>query len=712
MIAALPLSVSAAGEYVPGNPRWSGYQNQVQWDRPAGAASGDSFEYEAQLLLGDDVVESKAVEIDTYLFFTNDVVTRPQEEYTIRVRARWIMIVGDPDGQYMVADVGEAEPPHEHSYTQKHDAAQHWQACSCGESAFQRCTGLTDITIPDGVTSIRSRAFNGCEKLGSITFTGNTAPELEADDVFDECAALTAIHVPCGADGYTAANGWPEDKVQHEHVWAEDWTSDGTHHWKACTAEGCAEKDQYGVHQIANGVCTVCKAEVETSGVQTYAVKVNGITVTSANASDILGDADGDGATAYYDPAANTLTLDNAQLTSSGYGAVWAQEENFTLVLKGENQITGEGDFPHSAVYSHGAMTVKGNGSLTTSGTYFGLFGNNTITIEDGASVDLTADFSSDEQDQPYAAVRAIGGLTVDGATLNAKNNATQDASFGTPGINTDLTAINGAKVNISSVNDHGICGDVIVSGAGTVVNASSASGEHYGIFAGQEDIFGELGGDQKGIFTISDGAVVTASGGKGAMRWKPDLSGYTDPVVAAGDSAAAEEIIGDPAGTEYQNEKYVQVRSSLEPVEPTEPTDPTDPTTPTDPTEPTDPAKPEQQGKASAEKIDLARRTIFEMVEEGEKVTIPKLIAKTGLSRGFFYKNPMVRQALDKALEQQVGMIDPRRSVLDMAMDNEIVALHERIRELQQENQRLRAENEKMQKALSRRNDKLLRNL
>ena len=419
----------------------------------------------------------------------------------------------------------------------------------------------------------------------------------------------------------------PFETSEHEHVWAEDWTSDGTHHWKACTAEGCAEKDQYGVHQIANGVCTVCKAEVETSGVQTYAVKVNGITVTSANASDILGDADGDGATAYYDPAANTLTLDNAQLTSSGFGAVWAQEENFTLVLKGENQITGEGDFPHSAVYSHGAMTVKGNGSLTTSGTYFGLFGNNTITIEDGASVDLTVDFSSDEQDQPYAAVRAIGGLTVDGATLNAKNNATQDAGFGTPGINTDLTAINGAKVNISSVNDHGICGDVIVSGAGTVVNASSASGEHYGIFAGQEDIFGELGGDQKGIFTISDGAVVTASGGKGAMRWKPDLSGYTDPVVAAGDSAAAEEIIGDPAGTEYQNEKYVQVRSSLEPVEPTDPTDPTDPTTPTDPTDPTtptdptdpagptdpttptdpadpadptDPAKPEQQGKPS----------------------------------------------------------------------------------------------------------------
>ena len=39
-----------------------------------------------------------------------------------------------------------------------------------------------------------------------------------------------------------------------------------------------------------------------------------------------------------------------------------------------------------------------------------------------------------------------------------------------------------------------------------------------------------------------------------------------------------------------------------------------------------------------------------------------------------FFYKNPIVRSTLDKALEQQVGMTDPRKNILDMAMDNEIV--------------------------------------
>ena len=648
LLGMLPMTAFAAG--VPAAPtnlklELTETGLKASWDKPETTGGLDIFEYEVTLYGhfdgtagGKTKVETKTVQRETTCTFTNtgnaEGVINPT--YEVEVRAReGVSGTGDPDnlsGYYVTEWTGWSSSSSASYKTSDFSVKTSTNRYYTGvvdvglpgseNKLYQEgitATGNPDVTQPDGTTSGNEK--QAVTELLYQYFEENkeTVPEL-ADVTRDNLMVKTVLERidVSRTVGSINTEGRPVVvvhevvdkyydlrlvyKEQHEHVWAEDWTSDGTHHWKACTAEGCAEKDQYGVHQIANGVCTVCKAEVETSGVQTYAVKVNGITVTSANASDILGDADGDGATAYYDPAANTLTLDNAQLTSSGFGAVWAQEENFTLVLKGENQITGEGDFPHSAVYSHGAMTVKGNGSLTTSGTYFGLFGNNTITIEDGASVDLTVDFSSDEQDQPYAAVRAIGGLTVDGATLNAKNNATQDASFGTPGINTDLTAINGAKVNISSVNDHGICGDVIVSGAGTVVNASSASGEHYGIFAGQEDIFGELGGDQKGIFTISDGAVVTASGGKGAMRWKPDLSGYTDPVVAAGDSAAAEEIIGDPAGTEYQNEKYVQVRSSLEPVEPTEPTDPTDPTTPTDPTEPTDPAKPEQQGKPSGQ--------------------------------------------------------------------------------------------------------------
>ncbi len=115
---------------------------------------------------------------------------------------------------------------------------------------------------------------------------------------------------------------------------------------------------------------------------------------------------------------------------------------------------------------------------------------------------------------------------------------------------------------------------------------------------------------------------------------------------------------------------------------------------------------------KSSLEKIDLAKKAIFEMLDDGEKITVPKLMAKTGLSRGFFYKNTVVRDVLNKALEQQVGMTDPRKNILDMAMGNEIEALHERIRSLQEENRRLIKENEKLQKALNKKNASLLRSL
>ena len=224
MIAALPLSVSAAGEYVPGNPRWSGYQNQVQWGRPAGAASGDSFEYEAQLLLGDDVVESKAVEIDTYLFFTNDVVTRPQEEYTIRVRARWIMIVGDPDGQYMVADVGEAEPPHEHSYGDwQKDETQHWKECRCGEK-----TEVGNHTFGDWTIT----------KEPTTTETGSRERT-------------------CSICKYTQEETIPV----HEHsIHDEAWKYDDTEHWQECS---CGERLNVATHTYGDWKVTKEATETE-----------------------------------------------------------------------------------------------------------------------------------------------------------------------------------------------------------------------------------------------------------------------------------------------------------------------------------------------------------------------------------------------------------------------------------------------------------------
>lgn len=115
---------------------------------------------------------------------------------------------------------------------------------------------------------------------------------------------------------------------------------------------------------------------------------------------------------------------------------------------------------------------------------------------------------------------------------------------------------------------------------------------------------------------------------------------------------------------------------------------------------------------KSSSEKIENARKAIYEMVQEEEKVTIPKLMKKTGLSRGFFYKNPAVRREVDRAMEQQAGLVDKRRKIIDMAMENKIMLLEQIVAKLQRENAELEKQNEKLKRALNKRDLNVLKNL
>lgn len=113
-----------------------------------------------------------------------------------------------------------------------------------------------------------------------------------------------------------------------------------------------------------------------------------------------------------------------------------------------------------------------------------------------------------------------------------------------------------------------------------------------------------------------------------------------------------------------------------------------------------------------SDEKIAAAKRAIRKLLEDGERISVPQLMKMTGLSRGFFYKNAIVRADIDRAMEQQSGTIDPRRSILDQAMDRRIELLRQQIAELKYENAKLQAENQKLQKALNKKSLNILRNL
>ena len=65
---------------------------------------------------------------------------------------------------------------------------------SIGEEAFRGCSGLTSVTIPNSVTSIESAAFAYCTGLTSITIP-NSVTSI-GDSAFEGCSGLTSIIIP------------------------------------------------------------------------------------------------------------------------------------------------------------------------------------------------------------------------------------------------------------------------------------------------------------------------------------------------------------------------------------------------------------------------------------------------------------------------------------------------------------------------------------
>ena len=65
---------------------------------------------------------------------------------------------------------------------------------SIGKYAFQGCTNLTSITIPNSVTSIAYGAFQGCTKLTSVTISDGVKSIGEL--AFYNCTGLTSITIP------------------------------------------------------------------------------------------------------------------------------------------------------------------------------------------------------------------------------------------------------------------------------------------------------------------------------------------------------------------------------------------------------------------------------------------------------------------------------------------------------------------------------------
>lgn len=95
-----------------------------------------------------------------------------------------------------------------------------------------------------------------------------------------------------------------------------------------------------------------------------------------------------------------------------------------------------------------------------------------------------------------------------------------------------------------------------------------------------------------------------------------------------------------------------------------------------------------------SEKKIEKAIQAIDDMRSRGIQLSVTELTRCTGLSRGFFYKNMLVRQKLDEVTKQLPSIRERQTARSQCIRDNKLQAIKEDFGRSEAENQRLKFEN------------------
>ena len=95
-----------------------------------------------------------------------------------------------------------------------------------GDYAFFRCSGLTSLTIPSGVTEIGGNAFYCCSGLTSLTIPSGVTKI--GDSAFDFCSGLTSLTIPSsvtwiGDNAFSGCSGLTSLTIPSSVTWIGDY---------------------------------------------------------------------------------------------------------------------------------------------------------------------------------------------------------------------------------------------------------------------------------------------------------------------------------------------------------------------------------------------------------------------------------------------------------------------------------------------------------
>ena len=301
VVGILPATVFAAGAGMPQNIRWAeSPKSMVQWDAPSG---GGQYQYELRLKLGETIIDGPDLTVQRYHLFNGSLMTEARENYTVEIRARSCIIVGEFPNEY-VTSPGEwgdwatlegsgggegPTPPHEHSYGDwQKDETQHWKECRCGEKTEVGNHTFGDWTITKEPTTTetgsRERTCSICKykQEETIPVHEHSYGDWQKDETqhWKECSCGDKTEVgnhtfgdwtitkeptttetgsrerTCSICKYTQEETIPV----HEHSYG-DWQKDETQHWKECS---CGDKTEVGNHTFDDWTITKEPTTTET----------------------------------------------------------------------------------------------------------------------------------------------------------------------------------------------------------------------------------------------------------------------------------------------------------------------------------------------------------------------------------------------------------------------------------------------------------------
>ena len=273
--------------------------------------------------------------------------------------------------------------------------------------------------------------------------------------------------------------------------------------------------------------------------IKAYDLWLGGTRVTEKNLNDILND----GGKAKFDPATNTLTLDNPTISGAYFGGIYAE---FSLTVKGSyhmtdyasdygievegntSNLTLDGDFTFlgesRGIYVNKGDIVINGGSVTAhGGEYCGIYANyGDIVINGGSvtahggestvyrssgiyaasgSVTVNSDAVSVYADGRYCGIFSYKDITINGGSITAESTDTDDRGKGIFTSDGDIE-INGGNVTAKAANGDGI---LVFEGSMTIgsgVSSVKAEGTNVSIRVQEE-------------LTINGGSVTAKGTGK-----------------------------------------------------------------------------------------------------------------------------------------------------------------------------------------------------